>query len=379
MRNRGPAPSVLLRVLMALAVFVGSLLWVPAAVADHGDAIVFFDCPEGDTPPSHDPEESHGGCIPLEQQILRETHRLTFEVRAPTGGSIERVQLFIRTQEEVLGIPSPGQVEEWSYDQFEVDSARLSFDWDTADLTEYNSVYSIEVRASTYSPGAHTYRRERRNLRVDNLPDEPEAPRMILANEHGVSLEWSEAPDVDVEGYNLYRARTAEPNKIPANADFAGIRRVTKTDYFDEVDVSGVYWYKVQVVRRSVVDPDRGARSPLSDRSAEGGVVIKPTPAPTQPPQTNGDGGSTESRPRPRLTPRPVPRPVPRPAPVEEAPFSAVLPFDVPEDDDDDRAASFGPPEEARDRDDGSRQGLFAAAIGAFLVSSALAIGRLPS
>ncbi|MGH2760739.1 MAG: hypothetical protein ACRDKJ_14405 [Actinomycetota bacterium] len=377
-----------LRVLAVVGVWAGASFFGPSAQAHH--VISFHACSDAEpspTPtgsPSASPTPTPGpqACVPAEGSKLTGVVNLSFEVVADSARPIKRVDLFILSEED--GIPSPNDrapVDSWSFAQDDrVARQTFRYTWDTTALTPYNGRYKVQVVASTYnsshpsqgSSPACTQDRcvaERRDLRVDNQPMTPAAPRIVAKTGTTVSVEWDKAPEPDVLSYQLYRTKTSSPEKVPVLAEFKEVASVSTLSVRDEVKSEGVYWYVLIVTRRSVVTPEQGVRSapsPIS-KAAEVKVVDEDDDGP-------GGGGA----PAPTFQPRVVSR-LPRltvgsgalrPPPVPDAPFSAVLPYDLPE------GAEEVP---AEDPGVGEPRGpVLPVAVGAFLVSSALALGRMP-
>jgi hypothetical protein len=247
----------------------------------------------------------------------------------------------------------------------------------------------VHAEATSHDPNAHTGLSQDRTIHVDNLPVTPSAPQVVTVTDMGVSLRWSPAPEPDVRHYRLYRARTASASAVPKDADFTLLEArfdpaevcEASCEHVDAVTAAGAHWYKVQVVRTSgdPNDRDRLTPSQLSPRSEKPGVIVAPTPSPAPAVEPKANSGGTTSRNRTSnlrpLAPRPLPRAVNRPPPVDDAPFTAVLPYDLEEGG---QAPRFGTREDTSDI--GADRGFVPAlALGFFLVSAALALGRMPA
>ncbi len=362
----------------------------PPAHADH--VISFHACEDPEASPTPTPQPSGSpspspgpeACIPDEGSRLTGVVNLGFEVVADGARPIERVDLYILADE--ADIPSPNDraaVQSWTFQESEHVARRtFTYAWNTETLTPYNGRYKVQVVASTYnsthtgsasSPACNGTRcvREQRDLRVDNPPKTLAAPRIVAKTATTVSVEWDKATEPDVTSYKLFRAKSSAPDKVPALAEFKEVASVATTSVRDEVKSEGVYWYTVVVTRRSVVEPDnRGissAHSPIS-KAAE----VKP--APDDDDDNDAPGGAAAPAFQPRVVSR-LPRLTTgsaglRPPPVPDAPFSAILPYDLPE------GADEVPEEDPGVTD--PRGPVLPVAVGAFLVSSALALGRMP-
>jgi len=355
----------------------------PAAHADH--VISFHACEDPDASPTPTPtgpqpsgSPSPRACVPDQGSRLTGVVNLSFEVAAdsPRPIEIEKVELYIIAEDD---IPSPNDrsaIETWEFPE----NRTFTYSWDTTTLTPYNGSYKVQVYAFTTADHPHSASdpscsgkrcvKERTNLRVDNPPKTPAAPRIVAKTDTTVSVEWDKAPELDVKAYKLYRASTDKADKPPAYGAFKEVASVATTSVRDEVKGEGVYWYTLIVNRHSVVEPDNkgisSAPSPIS-KAAE------VTPAPD-----DDDDGDAPGAAAPAFQPRVVSR-LPRltassanlrPPPVPDAPFSAILPYDLPE------GAETVPEEDPGVGD--PRGPVLPVAVGAFLVSSALALGRMP-
>jgi hypothetical protein len=371
-----------------IGVWAGVSFFGPSADAHH--VISFHACggpepsPTGTPSASPTPTPGPEACVPAEGSRLTGVVNLSFEVVADQARPIKRVDLFILSEED--GIPSPNDrapVDTWAFNDQNDAPARQTFryTWDTNVLTPHNGRYKVQVVASTYnsshpsqgSSPACTQDRcvaERRDLRVDNQPQTPAAPRIVAKTGTTVSVEWDKAPEPDVLSYQLYRTKTSSPEKVPTYAEFKEVASVSTLSVRDEVKSDGVYWYALIVTRRSAVNPEKGVSSNPSPISKAAEVKAVEEDDDDRP----GGGGA----PAPTFQPRVVSR-LPRltvgtgslrPPPVPDAPFSAVLPYDLPE------GAEEVPQEDPGVTD--PRGPVLPVAVGAFLVSSALALGRMP-
>jgi hypothetical protein len=130
-----------------------------------------------------------------------------------------------------------------------------------------------------------------------------------------------------------------------------------------------VHWYSVKVTRRSVVTEEEGISSTLSPIS--GPAHIK---SPEQIAKEESKDGKAPKRKIPFRDLAP-PRVTSRLAAVADAPFKYKLPYDT------DSAPTFDAPAEGSSSEGGPddpRTRMIPVAVGMFLLSSALAVGRMP-
>jgi hypothetical protein len=146
----------------------------------------------------------------------------------------------------------------------------------------------------------------------------------------------------------------------------------------ETVKDSGAYWYKVMATRRSYAPDtkDTGISSPLSASSGPGVVTVS---APAKPGTKKTVGGRSVYLPPPAsavLTPPGlIPSVAAAPPPVPDAPYSAYLPYSGSGSSED---AGPPAPEASGPGAVDPRGAVLPVAVGAFLVSSALALGRMP-
>lgn len=399
---------IALRVLVAIGVGGAAVLWLPAASSHH--EVTFTECfddeDEGDQeeppeptltpPPTSAPSptptpgaEFPDNCTPPEGSIIRGERTLRFEVESGSLRPMRDVRAFLDSEDD--DIESPGQVviecsppdqapaqAGCQYPEGEPEGV-FTFPWDSNVVTPHNGAYTFrglalsEPHAPNPDPENENDPRiaeaRRHRLLVDNPPVDLGAPSIIVATENSITLEWDPAPEPDLLSYTVYRAVTANTDTKPKAADFEAVASTTKAALRDEIDEPAAYWYRVRSTRRSVVTPDDGISSAVSPMSGPGVVGgLRATPPP------EGEEPLVETGPR---NPIVVPRSPGRPPPVPDAPFSAYLPFeatDLPESDDD--GDTFEEVEEPGEED--PRAPFLPMAVGAFLVSSALAVGRMP-
>lgn len=382
------------RALFVLLILSGGLLIGPPAGA--APQISFVDCAEASPSPSPSPspipteEPSSESCTPVEGSVVRGTVPIVFEVDTEFGEDLTEVTLSVVSDDQDPETPDAANpVRVWEGPEA-VEQERFEYAWDSTRIPGFNGRYKIVVHAASEGVNSEPPdTAERVDLRVDNPPQTPARPGVAGVTGEGVEVEWSPAPEPDVLSYTLYRARTDSADQEPDDSAFEAAVVTKKTALLDEVSEPGAYWYKIDVTRRSIVTPDEGISSDRSTRSDEAGEYVPPTPTPdpTEPPDDGGGGGSgdgggtVETTPRPRLTPRPLARPQQRggPPPPSDAPYSDILPYDLPEDGSGSGGADLAQGTDTDDRERGDQGPLPAVAIGTFLVSAALALGRLPT
>lgn len=377
--RRAKAAHAVTRVLMAVAVYTAVSLAGPPAAAHH--SITFIDCPDSDpaatsqpspspTPeassapqPTPTPSPSASKCTPAPGSVLREQFTLRFHVRADSVRPIEQVDVFILSEES--SIPSPnngGPVATFFYREEDAESERtLDVPWDTRTLTPFNGSYTVRATARTYR---HTpdeeqvVTAERQHLRVDNTPMMPHIPRLTEQSSNGLVLEWEAGREPDIISYTLYRAATAADGIPPSEAEFQPIRTTTNSIAVDKPG-PGTYVYAIRNVRRSVVTPEEGIGSVLSQPSAPVRIEHEASSPP--------EGGQRPPPNANRFAPF-----SPRPN-TDDGGFSRYLPFR-----DSDSPLLAKPVEEAPQEPSDLRRGLMPVAVGMFLFSACLAVLRMP-
>jgi hypothetical protein len=381
-----------LRVLAAVGVWAAISFVAPSARADHVQ-IIWTSCgaqptPSGSPSPSSSPASTPASsstpqnCVPSEGSRITGTQTIRFEVRATSDRPLRQVDLFIESQEE--GIPhananADGQAQpvlSKSYpDRNNAPASEIfTFGWDSVNLTKYNGSYKLRVVAIAWGVrpdgrDSHVLTSQRRDLRVDNPPKAVAAPRIVAKTADTISVEWDKATEPDVLSYRLYRATTEKADKPPAYNAFKEVASGPENSKRDTVGDDGTYWYTVIVTRRSVVTPQAGISSPPSAISKAAAVTDRAEDKKTGP----GSTGRVQPRARvvsrlPNLT---LPSVNSRAPPVPDAPFSAFLPYDVPE-------GGENLPDAQEPGGGDPRGPVLPVAVGAFLVSSALALGRMP-
>jgi hypothetical protein len=302
---------------------------------------------------------------------------LAFSVAADQS-RLRKVALEIRSMEQ--GIPSANDgapVFEADYKTREFAPAAQTYTvpWDSVVLTPYNGRYELRVVATAWgvgsNPNGHGGQASRQNMIVDNPPRTPAAPRIVAKQAAKITVEWDKAPEPDVLAYKLYRARTEKADKAPALDKFEEVASLGKdvTTERDDVKETGFYWYYLTVTRRSALNEAgiTSAPSPIS-KSAE--VKSLAAEDPDEAPKTTTGRVVPRARVVSRLPNLSLPSVSSRAPPVPDAPFSAFLPYDVPE------GGEVTDVEEPSGDD--PRGPVLPVAVGAFLLSSALALGRMP-
>lgn len=368
-----------LAVLLAIAVASGAwLLGAEPAAAAH--SISFADCPAGGSPtppPSEPPASPSPAPSPAVSCVVSGVRTITFTV---TGSQVQPIQAVdLRIVSDTPGVPSPSGFPVTYPECEDKTSCTASYTWDTATKTPYNGTYHFRVTAAT---NQHTTFKDSKAIAVDNPPQTPGKPAIVVTTASGVSLRWDEAPEPDTTGFVLERAQTANKSTIPNDASFAPLVVTRETRALDDKVSKGVtYWYRLRSARKSVVSPNGqivSAAGPASAPAQVGAAAATPKPGTTGTTTQGGKKAPLNRRQISRLRLRSLgPAPLRRPAPVPDAPYSAVLPYDPNDAIEEPEAlgqAGFDVPEEGAD----PRGPVLPAAVGAFLVSAALAVGRLP-
>ena len=378
--------------IISAALIVGAAAFFGAPVAaDH--PIIDFDShtcspepspsppgePELTPPPSADPTPTPNeptpppqNCMPEENERIWGTRTIKFSVETTRFRPLKRVALYILSDEKGLPHANSGNplLEELFPSDPPVESYEKRFKWKSVEITPRNGRYKIRVVADTYevTGGEHRTMLERKRLLVDNPPVALAAPRLIATTVDNVSLEWDTSTAPDVISYDVYRAKTSSREKKPAFADFKPIGSTAATTYRDPVP-PGVYWYSVRVTRRSVVTPEKGISSPLSPMSwpADTKAILEKE-------IEKKDEKPAERRLQPYRPFTPTQRVGSRLANAPDAPFAYKLPYDK-------NVGALDEPMEAGTDDPAAndpRGPVLPVAVGMFLLSSALAVGRMP-
>jgi hypothetical protein len=396
--------GVALRVVAVVGIVGAGVM--EGSTAHATDNVSFITCstspsptPTG-TPPdaSPTPTPTPDNCVPASGTAVRDVRTLKFSVATNTFNThIDEVVAFLDSQTNGIASPSPDRIElqcptgdeDGSKPGCQSSNAAprngiYNFVWDTNDVTPYNGAYRFRVKAHFVGTNHDAYVTQPSgqqcpqgcNLIVDNPPQQPNAPRVVVATDKSVSLAWDANPEPDVLSYTLYRAITKDSKTPPTDSQFKVDFTTTGTSARDPVTTAGAYWYKVQATRRSLVTPDTGISSTLSARSGPG--VTGPVATPTPKPGTKKTSGKVVALPPPAaaiLTPPGlIPSVAAAPPPVPDAPYSAYLPYKSSGTSED-----AGPPApEAGAGTVDPRGAVLPVAVGAFLVTSALALGRMP-
>jgi hypothetical protein len=317
----------------------------------------------GATPPPQN-------CVPAEGERIWGTRTLQFTVDE-NSYKVTKVSLSILSEEENIPSANEGKpLTSWAG----ADETPFSFDWNSFEATPYNGSYKIRVDAHAEPTSVfqrkHDERAERVNLRVDNAPRPVEPPTVLATTLGSVTLEWPRAVEPDVTSYTIYRATTESTSIRPTYASFKQVGITTGPAFRDSTVKPGVHWYSVRVTRRSVVTPDIGISSPASAMSGPA-EVQSPEAVPTSKPGEPKKDTPRRFIPYRQLAP---PRPSTVARSVPDAPFAYKLPYDTPEG-----KADFGAVESGSDEGPSDPRGaVLPVAVGMFLVSSALAVGRMP-
>jgi hypothetical protein len=325
-------------------------------------------------PPGPESTPAPQNCMPAQGDRIWGGRKLQFTINEGSY-NVTNVTLSILSSEENIPSANEGQpVATWG--EADVDEETpLTFDWNSFQATPYNGIYKIVATANakrvTFGQRDHTATAQRVNLRVDNAPNPVQPPKVIATTLGSVTIEWPRATEPDVTAYTVYRATSESKSVRPSYADFKQVGITSGNAYRDSTVQPGIYWYAVRVTRRSVVTPEVGISSPVSNMSGAAEVQ-----SPKAPPKKT-DGKGVEDDPPTRYIPRyrqlapPRPRTVARALP--DAPFAYKLPYD------DEAKADFGAVETGVDEGPTDPRGaVLPVAVGMFLVSSALAVGRMP-
>ena len=355
-------------------------------------------------PPSAGPQqapEEPQNCVPNSGSIITDVRTLQFTVQTDSFRThIEEVLAFLESQSQ--GVKNPGPVplncptadEDTSFPNngcqsgnAQPTSGTYSFNWDSNTITPSNGVYRFRVNAHFVGVNRDRWVTQPANnnqcprgcsLVVDNAPVQPNAPRIVVSTASSVSLAWDANPEPDVLSYSVYRAVTKDKKTAPTAGQFKLQLSTTGTSARDTVNAPGAYWYRVQAARKSY-NPQRNGfiASSLSDTSPPASVAAASSTSAGKPRPHRNTGGSVRALP-PRaaalLTPPGlIPSVAAAPPPVPDAPYSAYLPYKSNE-----AFEEAGPeaPEAGTTTD--PRGAVLPVAVGAFLVSSALALGRMP-
>jgi hypothetical protein len=352
----------------------------------------------GSPGPSPTPTATPDNCVPASGTVITDVRTMRFSVSTNTTGAyIDEVQAFIDSHTNGVASPDPTRVivqcptgdEDASTPGCQSSNAQprngiYAVPWDTNDLTPYNGVYTFRVRAHFVGPTHdNTVQQPTNNqcslgcnLIVDNPPVQPNAPRIVVTTASSVSLAWDANPEPDITSYTVYRAITKDKKTAPTDAQFKLDFVTVGTSVRETVKDPGAYWYKVKATRRSFApdNKDTGISSPLSARSGAGVVSSTSTDKATK--KTGGHVVALPPTAAAVLTPPGlIPAVAAAPPPVPDAPYSAFLPYKSSGA----NAEDAGPPApEAGAGGVDPRGAVLPVAVGAFLVSSALALGRMP-
>ena len=315
-------------------------------------------------------------CFPKSGSTVWGTQTLDFSVTSDGVHQVKEVKLEVKADRDSGAHDAEGPLFDRVYPRCGRADTQFTVPWDTVADTPYNGHYQVVVTVIQYGAACNgtlspQVASPRTDLRVDNAPLAIAAPRIIATTQSTVSLQWDAAPVPDVIRYQIYRAETN--GSKPSTDDFVLEGYSTGTSFRDQQLAPGVYWYAIVVTRRSVVTPTTGISSPLSDSSAPATIKAPPPPAKSS---STSSGGTTQRY-------IPLSQLVLPPsksnglAPVPDAPYSAQLPYgNVPEEGASGAVRGAGGSPESGPAD--PRGPVLPVAVGAFLVSAALALGRMP-
>jgi hypothetical protein len=329
--------------------------------------------PPGDQPPPPaEPTPAPQNCMPMSGERVWGTRVLRFSTSSDGARPLRRVALYVLSEEDAIPSANNGEpLLEETYSRG--DDVRIysePFSWNSLEATPHNGTYKVKVEVDTWPAFAgndvHRATAERKGLLVDNPPKSVGAPKILAKTVGSVTLQWDPATEPDVISYTVYRAVTKTTTKPPYSAlKPAGI--TTGNAFRDDKVSPGYYWYSVKVTRRSVVTPDEGISSALSPMSAAAQVKSLA--------ELTKDDDKKVKRKILDLRPLPTPPGTSRLAGLPDAPFSYKLPVgDAP------ASEGGGNVVEGSSEEGGTdpRGPVLPVAVGMFLVSSALAVGRMP-
>ncbi len=319
-------------------------------------------------------------CTPSSGSVVFGTQTLGFTVTSDGFQPIKNVKLSVLADNDPGAQNAAEPLFNDGYDCNNQPSVRnpILVPWDTAADTPHNGHYKVVVTADTYAnPTCGSTGRSqtatRSNIIVDNPPDTPAAPVVIATTPTAVTIQWTASTAPDVIRYGVYRAEGSSTKQTPQPSTFHLIGYTQDPTFRDTQVSAGVYWYAIVVTRKSVVTPKTGISSAMSAPSAPVTVAAAPPPASFN---TGSGGGSTVQRYFP-INPLVLPPSSSGGlAPVPDAPYSAQLPYgNAPE------GGVGAAANNAKNSEPGAadpRGPVLPVAVGAFLVSAALALGRMP-
>jgi hypothetical protein len=318
--------------------------------------------------------------MPTSKSVLRGTHTLSFSVSSDGFQPIKSVSLVVLADNDpnAHDASRPLLSNTYNCNSNGQPSGQILVPWDTTTDTPYNGQYKVSITANTFanptcSGTGRSASATQGQLIVDNPPGSVAAPRIIATTASTVTIGWDASTAKDFVRYEVYRAVTSSPKKAPETNDFQLWGYTTSPSFRDNQVSPGTYWYSVVVTRRSFVTPDTGISSPLSDPSKPATIVA--------PPVIYKPGSSPQSSVRRYIPLNPIVLPPSQAltaAPVPDAPYSAQLPYgNAPEEGG--AGAVAGPGNQNAESGASDPRGpVLPVAVGAFLVSAALALGRMP-
>ncbi|MGH2771461.1 MAG: hypothetical protein ACRDJF_13220 [Actinomycetota bacterium] len=254
-------------------------------------------------------EQETRRCTPREGAVLRGPWTNVVDAQALTN--LKAFSVSIVPQNPSVKLPSEATVSR-SYatplledpNQTKAEDT-ITYTWDTTTLTRSNGVYRITAVAESQS----AYRVETfvADLKVDNPPSKPSAPRVVLDGATPV-VTWQANPEPDVTAYRILRSTDAKPY-VPVGA-------TAPAEFRDQTAPQGAdLRYQVVAARSSPVTKATGIISSPSDPSPP----LRIAPGTGVPPAI---GGTTllRSNPQSRTTNRGS----------TGTAFAPVLPYDSP-------------------------------------------------
>lgn len=213
---------------------------------------------------SADPEQARLW-TPRSKAVIDGTWRIV--VDASSGSPIRNFEVKIHSEDPKISDPGPAGETKHSHDLgANKTSDRLILEWDTSQLTPYNSTYRIVARATDWVDNAEVARVT--TISVNNAPSTPARPNVRLAD--GVpQLTWEANTEPDILDYTIFRSVGA--------LEFKGIDSVgsSKTLWTDDDAPKGVTLrYRLVARRHSPISDDGIVSAP----SAHTDPLLRPLP-----------------------------------------------------------------------------------------------------
>jgi hypothetical protein len=319
-------------------------------------------------------------CTPKSGSVVFGTQTLGFTVNPDGFQPIKNVKVEVKAYKDSGAADATGPLFNTTYTRCGRADTSFKVPWDTVNISPHNGHYEVVVTALAYSDPTcggtgRSQQATRTDLLVDNAPDMVGPPRIIATTPSTISIQWDASTAPDVVRYSVYRAVTSSTKTAPSAGDFKLWGYTTEAAFRDSQVSPGVYWYAVDVTRRSVVTPDTGISAGIGPASAPVTIAAVPTSAPS-----GGSHNPIVAGPKRYIPLNPIILPPSRRsnglAPVPDAPYSAQLPYgNTPEE------GGAGTVSSGKNSGSGAtdpRGPVLPVAVGAFLVSAALALGRMP-